>query len=183
MKRLLAIAFLISAVTLAPGNKAYSAPGAEKKKEVNYGYKVFDLKAQLEVVAHDQAKASAFQVTNPIYFKSLKARTTNNDTLSNAGTKTQYGDIGYHPRSLTIQVDLNKISGTAAGKLILEASVDGINYVRIAKTDSLVIANVTSQRKIFMPDGLDLRYRYFQTKAIGTGSQSVRMNTRAYALY
>lgn len=179
MKRTLVIAFLSLGLTLAMATTVSAAPGAEVKPHSEYGYEVFDLQKLTAAPAVDMSN-SGFYSGVKIFMKSLKARTTNNDTVANAGTKTQYADFGYSPKALTIQIDLNKISGTAAGKVILEASVDGINYVRIAKTDSLIIANVASQRKIFIPDALDLRYRYFQTKTIGTGTQSVRVNSFGY---
>lgn len=60
------------------------------------------------------------------------------DTLNNVDSvmKIITATGGY--RDIGIQVYVNKISGTPAGKLILMASMDGISYVQ---TDSIALAS------------------------------------------
>jgi len=69
------------------------------------------------------------------------------DTLNNTDTvfKTITASTGY--KDLGVQVELKKISGTVAGKLILWGSMDGINYVA---TDSMSYV-VTTPSSLITP--------------------------------
>lgn len=106
----------------------------------------------------------------------LKSNTTgkDSDTLANAGTKNQSVKIEGYFDSVSIQTNLTKLSGTAAGKVYLLGSLDGVNFV---KDDSLTVANVTTQSKIFTSN--PSKYLHYRISFVGTGTQSVKFNSLA----
>lgn len=106
----------------------------------------------------------------------LKSNTTgkDSDTLANATTKNQTAKIDGYFDSVSIQTNLTKLSGTAAGKVYLLGSLDGVNYV---KDDSLTVANVTTQSKIFTSN--PSKYVFYRVSFVGTGTQSVKFNSIA----
>ena len=101
------------------------------------------------------------------------------DTLANATTKTQTLKIDGYNDMVSVQANLTKISGTAAGKVYLLGSLDGTNYARAGGADSLTVLNVTSQSKIF--DVVPSKFVYYRIQFVGASgaTQSVRFNSLA----
>lgn len=96
------------------------------------------------------------------------------DTVANTGTKSQKINVkSYAPTGL-IQVVVEKISGTVAGKVLLFGSVNGTDFIQI-KTDSLVAGNVTTQTKIF--DVSPAKYPFYQVTYTGVGTMSAKLKS------
>lgn len=99
------------------------------------------------------------------------------DTITNTTEKTQFGNVGFNKNVVSVQSTITKLSGTLGGVMRLEGSLDGTNYQRINTTDSLVLANVTTQTKIFtISPNL---WKYIRVKVTPTGTQSSKMNSIA----
>ena len=75
----------------------------------------------------------------------------------------------------TFQVVNTKLSGTAAGNSLFQASNDGTNYITL---DTLVNTNVTTNTKIF--EDSPAKYRHYRISTTGSGTMSVI--TRAWAV-
>lgn len=91
------------------------------------------------------------------------------DTVSNAGNKTlalSNPVLGYKA-TVTIQVDVTKISGTLAGTIIPVGSNDGTTYY--ALTGSYTVTDTSSQGVNF---SVTTGYRYYGIKWTGTGTMS-----------
>ena len=99
------------------------------------------------------------------------------DTITNTTVKTQFGDVGFNKNVVSVQSTITKLSGSLGGVMILEGSLDGTNYQRVNATDSLVLANVTTQSKIFTVS--PNLYKYIRVKVTPTGTQSSKMNSIA----
>jgi hypothetical protein len=60
------------------------------------------------------------------------------DTLTNVDSVMKFISAGAGYRDIGIQVYVNKLTGTPAGKLILMSSMDGVTYLQ---TDSIALAS------------------------------------------
>lgn len=100
------------------------------------------------------------------------------DTVSGTATVNQSLQIqGYYP-TIAIQPVVTKVSGTAAGAVRLYGSLDGVNYVRINPTDSLLVTNVsTPQTKIFTITGSP--YEFYRAAYTGVGTMVAKIVTLA----
>ena len=78
--------------------------------------------------------------------------TGSGDTLTNTGTDSVYYALNSYYKTVTVQFEVTKISGTVAGTAKLYATVDGSNYTQIA-TDTLALADVTTNSKIWVVSG------------------------------
>lgn len=98
------------------------------------------------------------------------------DTLANAATKSQSRSIPGYYDNIAVQVELNRISGTAAGKVYLRGSLNGTSY---EKFDSLTVANVAQQTKIF--NVAPSKYTFYQIQFVGGvgATQSVAFKSMA----
>lgn len=79
---------------------------------------------------------------------------------------------------LSIQVVVNKTSGTVAGKLTLEASNDNANWKRINPNDSLNLTDVSTQSFLFNV-GAYSPYLYYRGNVTPTGT-NVTSSTGVY---
>jgi len=86
---------------------------------------------------------------------------TNTDTLYKVITAT----AGYS--ALGIQPVVNKISGTVAGNVILQSSLDGVNYVN---TDTLALTDAAINTKLFSK--VTTPFTYYRLRFITSGTQS-----------
>lgn len=68
-----------------------------------------------------------------------------------------------------IQSVVTKVSGTVGGSVILQGSLDGVNYKSIG-ADTLTLANQTTNSHIWTLD--NSRYYFYRTKATGTGTMN-----------
>jgi len=87
----------------------------------------------------------AFSQTIP--FKSV-SNSTATDTVTNTGVKLQKINTKSASVGALVQVNILKLTGTSAGVVRLFGSVDGTNFIRINKTDSLNVANVTTVQPV-----------------------------------
>lgn len=89
------------------------------------------------------------------------------DTIVNTGsvTKTFTATGGYS--KVSVQINVQKVSGTPAGNVVLYGSLDGVNYTSLG--DTLKLSNVTTvQTATFAIDGAP--YVYYQVSGTGTGT-------------
>lgn len=98
------------------------------------------------------------------------------DTVTNAGTRIQKGAIAGYQDVVSIQVNLVSKTGTPAGVVRLLGSDDGLKFVRINATDSLLVdANHLNKIFVVTPHA----YTYYQASFIGSGTQSTTLQTFA----
>jgi len=92
------------------------------------------------------------------------------DTVNNGGTvtKTFTATAGYS--ALGVQPVITKISGTVGGTAILSRSLDGVNYVN---TDTLTLANVTTNTTIFAK--VTTPAVYYRLVVTGTGTMAAQV--------
>lgn len=69
------------------------------------------------------------------------------DTIVNTGTSSKILQVTTAPAGVVLHVVLNKISGTGAGTVQLQQSLDGVNYVNLGS--AFTITNVTTQSTVF----------------------------------
>lgn len=94
------------------------------------------------------------------------------DTLTNTDTTSKVIPITGGFSSLAIQPIVKRLSGTAAGTVVLYGSVDGVNYV--ATGDTMTLTNQvtnTTLWKIGVP-----AYSYYKVIAISSGTVSEVLN-------
>lgn len=89
------------------------------------------------------------------------------DTLTNTDTlyKVIKATAGYS--ALGIQPVVTKISGTVAGNVILQSSLDGVNYVN---TDTLALTDAATNTKLFSK--VTTPFVYYRLRFITSGTQS-----------
>lgn len=106
------------------------------------------------------------------------------DTVTNSGTKYMYtGAVKGFQKTVAIQYTLTEISGTTAGTISLEASIDGLNYYSYyGSQDSaytFTAADVSSQTFRFLVK--DVGDLYFRVKYVGSGTMSSRVTGKFLA--
>ena len=108
--------------------------------------------------------AASAQVTS---MTSQYSQTT--DTVTNTGTKYMYITVPSSHENVSIQSVVTKTSGTAAGYVYIQGSLDGVNYVgNIATTDSAAVSNVTTNTAIFTMSSK--QYKYYRLAYTGSGT-------------
>ena len=120
------------------------------------------------------AFALIIQVSQAQTFKLKTAAGVDSAVVTNVETKILKGAVKSYYPGASIQVTLDRTSGTVAGKVLLYGSNDGTNFVQI-KSDSLVAINAASQSKLF--DISPTKYFYYQTSYVQTGTAVVRMKS------
>ena len=102
---------------------------------------------------------------------------TGSDTIVNTASvsvsqtySSEYGNVAF-------QAVVTKVSGTVAGTVLLQGSLDGTNYVDIS-TDTLSLTDVATQSKLWSVDANP--YKYYRLK--GTGSGTMAAIIAGYAL-
>lgn len=117
------------------------------------------------------------QSSEAVLRKSTGAAT---DTVSNTGSGTLSFRAFGAPDAVAVQAVLTKVSGTTAGTVRLFASIDGVNYDRINKADSLVATNVAAQSKIFLVPSP--AYNFYRVVYAGSGSHSTVLSAVALTI-
>ena len=116
------------------------------------------------------------------------------DTATNSGTSYVQTRVRGWYNTISIQAVATKISGTAAGTLTLQGSLDGTNFVtvpinylfdvtgqepyKVDGTATLTVLNQTTTTKIFTIIGSP--FQYYRLSHTGTGTMAVRL--RGYML-
>lgn len=99
------------------------------------------------------------------------------DTITNATPKYQYGIVNGSNVHVTMQATLTKISGTVAGTVKPQGSVDGVSYTDIAGITAFTLTDVASQTCSFViaPSS----YQYYRIAVTPSGTQSTKIATKA----
>lgn len=97
------------------------------------------------------------------------------DTVVNAGTKTLNLAVKGTNTTGAFQVVVTKISGTVAGNVIFQGSVDGTNFINL---DTLATTNVATQTEIFTD--IPVKYPFYRMTYTGTGTMSAIISGRAH---
>lgn len=99
------------------------------------------------------------------------------DTITNATPKYQYGIIQGSNVHVTLQCTLDKISGTVAGTVKPQGSIDGVLYVDIAGQTAFTLTDVAQQTCAFViaPSS----YQYYRIAVTPSGTQSTKIATKA----
>lgn len=95
--------------------------------------------------------------------------TGSGDTIANTATKYLTLTVKGAATNVSLQIVTTKINGTVAGTSILQASLNGTNYVDIS-TDTLANTNVTTNTKIW--NVTPNKYLYYRIKTTGVGTMS-----------
>lgn len=106
--------------------------------------------------------------------------TLSGDTVVNTGTKFCSLRLAQSYKKVTVQALITKISGTVAGTLTLQGSIDGTNWVT-ADTASFVTegaatftaTNVATQNKTWIMNGDP--YLWYRLSYTGTGTMSATL--------
>jgi hypothetical protein len=93
------------------------------------------------------------------------------DTIKNTGTVSKFITLSGGYDGTSVQVVLSKISGTGAGTVQLQGSVDGVNYVNLGS--AFTITDVTTQTQIFYV-GNPLPYK-IKVLCTGSGTEAVQV--------
>lgn len=101
------------------------------------------------------------------------------DTVTNTATETWSVHIPGSQKTIGIQVIITKISGTAGGTIVLQASTDGTNYFTVPGSDTATATNVASQS--FGWEIENSKWPYYQLLYTGTGTMSVSAIAKAVA--
>ena len=97
------------------------------------------------------------------------------DTVVNTATVNLTLTVRGKYQSGVIQVVNTKVDGTVAGNSLLQASVDGTNYVTL---DTLTNTNVATNTKIFVLT--NPAYPYYRISNTGTGTVRYVTTARAH---
>ncbi len=96
------------------------------------------------------------------------------DTTTNTGTSYLTVGVSGWYNTVTIQSVVTKISGTVAGTVTLQGSVDGTNYVTVnssyADVTSYSPTNVATSSNLFVVTGSP--YRYYRLSYTGAGTMA-----------
>ena len=93
--------------------------------------------------------------------------TPSKTTLTNSDTAYAVKSFPVPVDKITLQAVLNKTSGTIAGTVLPQGSLDGTNYVNIS-TDTLTLANQSVNTKIWTFD--KRQYYYYRLRFNTTGT-------------
>lgn len=108
------------------------------------------------------------------------------DTVTNTATKSVYYQVQNWYQDVSLQVVVTKLSGTAAGTVTLQGSVDGTNFATVSTAylvniasaapyttgggATLTVTNQTTNTKIFTLNGSP--YQYYRLSYTGSGTMS-----------
>jgi hypothetical protein len=95
------------------------------------------------------------------------------DTITNTTVKYQYGIVNGANVHFTIQATLTKISGTVAGTVKPQGSVDGVNYVDIAGQTAFTLTDVASQTCAFFI--VASPFQFYRVVVTPSGTQSTKI--------
>ena len=96
------------------------------------------------------------------------------DTVTNTTVKYQYAIANGSNIHITFQSLFTKVSGTAAGSIALQGSLDGTNYSTLGS--AYTITDVSSQVATFTV--IPSTYIYYRIVVTPSGTQSSRINTK-----
>jgi hypothetical protein len=104
----------------------------------------------------------------------LSSYSLTSDTATNTGTTYLQTNLNKYWHKAQFQAVVTKISGTAAGTVTLQGSVDGVNYVTVstdyATSVTMTVTNVTTTTKFMTVTSSP--YRYYRLSYTGSGTMS-----------
>lgn len=98
------------------------------------------------------------------------------DTITNSTAKYQYAIVNGSNVHFTIQSTLDKISGTVAGTVKPQGSVDGVLYTDIAGQTAFTLTDVDQQTCSFVISPSS--YQYYRIAVTPTGTQSTKIASK-----
>ena len=114
---------------------------------------------------------SGFGQTGAALLVSVQNATTS-DTLVDATTDIQAKPVSGAWKKVVLQTNLTKLSGTGAGTISVEVSLDGTNYKAHPVASSATVANSASQ--VFVWELDNFAYTHVRLKYVGSGTQSMK---------
>jgi hypothetical protein len=101
----------------------------------------------------------------------VRAMTNNGDSVVNTGTESVTYTLSDYTYTWygTFEIVVSKRSGTIAGNVVIQGSLDGSNWATISD-DTLTLANVDSN--VYTWEVPRLYYKYYRIKATGSGTMS-----------
>jgi len=99
------------------------------------------------------------------------------DTVTNAGVRVLSKVVPGNKATITIQVNVTKISGTLGGTIIPVASNDGVKWYA-AGSGTFTVTDVASQGVNFSPP---LGFAYYGVQWTGTGTMAGSFNASLLA--
>lgn len=97
------------------------------------------------------------------------------DTVTNTTVKYQYGIVQGSNLHVTFQSLFTRVSGTAAGTIALQGSIDGVNWSGTLGT-AFTLTDVASQVASFTV--VPSTYQYYRIVVTPSGTQSSRIVTK-----
>lgn len=141
----------------------------------NYTYYKVTFTGTGTLVATPSASVFSSGLSNKHVVSNMKSNVSlTSDTTTDTGTS--YVELGVQNwyNTVTIQSVVTKISGTVAGTVTLQGSVDGTNYVTVSSSYADVTSysptNVATSSKLFVVTGSP--YRYYRLSYTGAGTMS-----------
>lgn len=98
------------------------------------------------------------------------------DTITNTTPKYQYAIVNGSNVHFTIQSTLDKISGTVAGTVKPQGSVDGVLYVDIAGQTAFTLTDVAQQTCAFTIT--PSTYQFYRIVVTPSGTQSTKIASK-----
>lgn len=98
------------------------------------------------------------------------------DTITNTTPKYQYAIVNGSNVHFTIQSTLDKISGTVAGTVKPQGSVDGVLYTDIAGQTAFTLTDVAQQTCSFVI--LNSPYQFYRIAVTPSGTQSTKIASK-----
>ena len=149
----------------------------------NYAYYKVTFTGTGTMVATPSASVFSSGITNGHAVVNMTSNVSlTSDTTDNTGTSYVGLSVQNWYNTVTIQSVVTKISGTVAGTVTLQGSVDGTNYVTVnssyADVTSYSPTNVATSSKLFVVTGSP--YRYYRLSYTGAGTMSA--SHRGYVL-
>lgn len=106
-------------------------------------------------------------ITSTYAQRATLMRLTPGDTLTNTDTLYKVITVSAGYSSIAVQPVVTKISGTVAGNVIFQGSLDGSNYQDL---DTLVLSNAATNSAVFAH--APTPYVYYRVRFITSGTQS-----------
>lgn len=128
----------------------------------------------VSVIANAQAPTAPVLSNNKIGNLLSTPSHSVTDTITNTTVKNQYGLIGGFNAVVTVQSIITKLSGTGAGSVKLQGSLDGLNWVQVGST--YTITDVASQTVAFTVSPSS--YAYYRINVTPTGTQSQTIESK-----
>lgn len=111
------------------------------------------------------------------------------DTVTNTGAKSMTLPLALGgPRQTTVvSAVCNLLTGTGAGTVILQGSIDGVNYATIAATQlqgsqtaTFTLTNVANQSYNFVLP--NCAFRFFKVTLTGSGTETITIAATVYCV-